>query len=158
MAFERSAPPKEAVASAVDDGRVVHVDDARGRQQKPCCGIDAAAQRAEPARVGHGVVIEKRDEPTVRLARAGVVATGKPTVLGERDHADRRKPRAHELDSAVGRRIVDEDHLSVDFLLRGHRLKTRLEVLSAVPCDDDNGDLRQHGDTRRASDGRCGPT
>ncbi len=60
MPLERAPSPKYTVARAIDDQTVVHVDNARGRQEEARRGVDAVAQRSKPCGIRDRVVVEKR--------------------------------------------------------------------------------------------------
>ena len=100
--LEGAPSPKYTVAGAVDDGPVVHVDDARGRQEEARGGVDAVAQRSKPCGIRDRVVVEKRNKLTARRFRTGVVSSGKTPILAKRDDPNVGKPAANELDGAVG--------------------------------------------------------
>ena len=87
QAFERAPGTEKAVAGAVDDLRIVHVDDARRRQREPARLIEAGEQRPQPAGIRHGVVVQKRDHGPARVGDSRVVAAGKATILWQRDDA-----------------------------------------------------------------------
>src|SRR5262245_16624952 len=102
MPLERAPSPKYTVAGAIDDRTVVHVDDARGRQEEARRNVDAVAQRAKPHGVRDGVVVEKRKKLASRRLCAGVISSRKTSILAERNDADARKAAADEVNGTVG--------------------------------------------------------
>jgi hypothetical protein len=142
MPFERTAPSQQAVTGAVNDAGVVHVHNSRCHKRKTSAQFDASSQRTKPGRFGDCIVVEKRDVLTAGLLRARIVATSESAILGESDHADVRKPSAHELGAPIGRPIVDDNDLGAYTLLRLSGAQAGVQVLAAIPRDDDNRHLR----------------
>ena len=139
--LERAAPQQHAVAGAVDDRGIVHVDDARGGQHEAGPRVDPAAERAQPAALGNRVVVEERHQAAARFAHAGVVAAGEPAILRQRDYAHPRIPLAQVAGRPVRRGVVDDDRLGGHVLLGGDGGEACVEVLATVPGDDDHRDV-----------------
>ena len=89
--FERPAPTRDAVSGAVDNRRIVHEHDARGRKCHFRIAVERAPQRGKPARLGSSIVVEKRQVVAAGRLCAGIVACGKARVAPEREDAHGRK-------------------------------------------------------------------
>jgi len=124
----------------------VHVHDACRRQHKAVLFVEAREQSAKPVGIGDGVVVEKRDVTTGCGADAGVVATGEPTIAVQGNEADPRKPFTDVRDRAISGSVVDQNGLVVDARLRRDRCQAGIEMLPAVPGDDDDGNGRRGDD------------
>src|SRR5215203_3518581 len=105
MPLEGAAPAQQPITSAVDHMRIVHVDDSRGRQRVRPARLSAAQERRQPAWLWHCVVVQQHDEAAARLARTGIVAAGKTTILSERDQPHPRKSLADENNGSIGRSV-----------------------------------------------------
>jgi len=86
--LERAAGPEEPVAGAVDNLRVVHIDDARRHQRKSAGLIETADQCLQPSRIGNRVVVQKRHDRRARVGNAGVVSAGESAVVRQGHDAD----------------------------------------------------------------------
>ena len=84
-----------------------------------------------------GPEVERTPDPDV-------VALGEAQVRRVLDQLDRGELAAHGLRGAVGRGVVDDDHVSGPGSAGGERAQARERVVTAVPGEDDGGD---HGGT-----------
>ena len=89
----------------------------------------------EPVADDPGVGVEQEEVAAVGGAHAGVVAAAHAAVL-LLDHAHLGEPLAHELERAVGRAVVDDDHVAP-----AHGLEALLDPRQRVPRDDDDRDV-----------------
>ena len=71
---------------------------------------------------------------------AGFVAAGEAAIAVERDDLDGGEVAAQQIDRAVGRAVVDADQLEsiARIVARQQRPETSVQVLAAVPVDDDD--------------------
>ncbi len=108
-------------------------------------------QPVEPVVQHPGVRVEQEPVATAGDAHAGVVAAAHADVR-LLDHARLRKLRAHELERAVGRAVVDDHDL-----VAPNRLETALEPQHRVQGDDDDRDVSS-SHREPAARGGCPPT
>jgi glycosyltransferase involved in cell wall biosynthesis len=87
---------------------------------------------------GPGVGVEHEHETTARRPQPLVAGGAIADVLGELDHPDAGETLSDELPGAVGRRVVDDDHLPSGAHDAG---QAPLEVGARVEGDDDYGEL-----------------
>jgi hypothetical protein len=131
--------PCQPVAGAVEAARLVREQELgrrRGRRRVPS---QTGGKLLEPSWFGDGVVVQKGNEAGPRLRDPRVHRGGEAAVLRERDQADLGKSLADELDGAVTRAVVDDDHLVGCKRLARERRQARIQEVSAVQVRNDNG-------------------
>ncbi len=138
--FVRPAPSRVPIAGAVDELRVVQVDDARRGHIGPRRQFERRAQRPQEAGQDLGVVVQQHQIAPVRFAASDVRRAGETTVGVERNDPHLGEVVAHEIDGSVTRRVVDEDDLGCGLALRSHRLEAGTEPVPAVVRHDDDRD------------------
>src|SRR2546426_1616924 len=143
--LERSPRTRHAVAGTVDDAGGMHVDDPRRGERDAPRRVQRRDEPGQPVWGRHRIVVEKSENPPARLAHARVVAAGKAKVRLERDHAHPRKVRPDEVNRPIGRRVVHQDGLGLHAPLRRDSGQAGIEMLAAVPRDDDDGRLGTTG-------------
>ena len=135
-----------AVALGHVDARVldppVAVEELRAGNADARVG-EGLRERLEPARVRNGVVVQEADELTGRELGALVARLREAAVLVVA-HGDEVGPALEELPRAVGRAVVDDDHLGAG---RGlpQRSEAALGQLEVVERRDDDRDARARG-------------
>ena len=116
--------------------------------------------RSAASQSGSGTVSllrNARNSPRASRAPA-LLPPAKPRFSSRRTIRTSRKRGAHEVDRAVGRAVVDEDDLRPDALLRCGGTQAGLEILAAVPGDDDDREsgyrcVTERGRRRSSRDG-----
>ena len=110
--------------------------------------VEVAHAALEGVREDDRVVVEQRTVAARRAPKARVVAGGEADVARERDQLGPREARAHGVDGAVGRRLVDDDGLGLEApwarapaQLALDRGEAVLEELAPVPVDDDDAEI-----------------
>ena len=106
----RDAPLGEEVAGGVEDAGVPMVHDLGGGDVRHGHG---RRQMGEPLGVGHGVVVEKGDEPAAGGIDASVDAPREAVVAIEGHDPHPRVSLPEKLDGTVGRAVVDDDDFEV---------------------------------------------
>ena len=95
-------------------------------------------QFLQPARIGDGVVIERRQVRSTGRAKSLVHGGAEAHVAIVRDHANTRAGSLH----APGSAVVDHHHLELVHSLRFQRPQARLQHLAGGQCRHGYGNLR----------------
>jgi polysaccharide biosynthesis protein PslH len=134
-------PPRPPARGVSDRGRLrgaVETVQLRGECTEGGVLVGAGEETLEGVARGPGVRVEDEHEPFARRTDPLVAGRAVADVLGQLDHPYSGEALPDEIPGAVGRRVVDDDHLAP----RAHQAgQAPLEVGARVEGNDDDGEL-----------------
>ena len=117
-AWMREERPVEHVTSAVDRPRRIHEHHLRGGGGGVGMALEACGELLQPGGLGLGVVVEERHVDAACGLDSAVVGSGEAEVVPELDDPHFGVVLADELEGAVRRAVVGDDHFERAVRLR----------------------------------------
>ena len=106
-------------------------------------GFRVRQQRFQPARIGHRVVIERRQIRSRGRAKSLVHGGAEAHVARVRNHTNVRKDLRMRRPHAPGSAVVDDHHFELVHSLRFQRPQARLQHLAGGQCRHGYGNFRR---------------
>ena len=110
-------------------------------------GGQRGVQRHRGARLELGVLVEQQAEAPARAPQQRRVVLGLAAALLERDHIRGHRMPARRVHRAVGRRVVEHEHLGLEVdggALAGDRVQAIAQERALLGVDDAEGELDGH--------------